>query len=359
MSSEQPDRSGPAIFLVLLAMAALVAVAWGVAHPRVAEQPRSVPAEPSLAASEVPTPAQTGTPTPLPRPSTPDVSPTPPPGASEPPVVVPPSPDPAPVGETLPGGRYRVFAGNQFLVAYYGTAGTGALGVLGETSPEQMQRRLARAARPFAQPGQPIQPVYELIVTVADRGPGPDGDYSHDIDHDAVRRYVNAAHRHGALLLLDIQPGRSDFLDVAKRWEWALRYPNVGLALDPEWRVGRRQVPAGVIGSVGAAEVNRVSAWLSDLTVSNDLPEKLFVLHQFRTAMVDHIERVLGRPRLAMVQHVDGFGTRAQKLATYAAVSRPQQFAMGFKLSYDEDVNRMGPTEIHRISPRVRFVSFQ
>ena len=344
MSDPRPDRSGPAVFLVLLVMAALIVVAWGVGHPAEAPTtlPLGVPSDVAPSPSSSPTPPTTPPPTPAPTPT--DVPPPPLPGAQD---------------STLPGGRYRVFAGNHFLVAYYGTAGTGALGVLGETTPEEMQRRVTRAARPFARPGQPLQLVYELIVTIADRAPGPDRDFSHDIDRDDVRRYVAAAARHDALLLLDIQPGRSDFLDVAKRWGWALRYPHVGLALDPEWRVGPRQVPAGVIGSVGAAEVNRVSSWLSDLTVADDLPEKLFVLHQFRTSMIDNIDRVRQRARLALVQHVDGFGTRRQKLATYGVVARPRQFTMGFKLFYDEDVNRMGPPEVHRIRPVVRFVSFQ
>ena len=109
--------------------------------------------------------------------------------------------------------------------------------------------------------------------------------------------------------MLDLQPGRADFLTVAKRWAWALEDPWVGLALDPEWRMGPRQVPGRVIGSVGAAEVNRVSAWLADLVEREGLPEKAFVLHQFRSTMIRDVERVRSsRPGLAMVQHVDGFG---------------------------------------------------
>jgi len=83
------------------------------------------------------------------------------------------------------------------------------------------------------------------------------------------------------------------------------------------------------------------------------------VLHQFRTDMVRGIERVADRPGLAMVQHVDGFGTRRQKRATYHAVARPQQFAIGFKLFYDEDVRRMGPPAVHALRPKVRLISFQ
>jgi hypothetical protein len=278
--------------------------------------------------------------------------------AADPLPVDPPSPAPTTV-PPLPGGGTKVFGKRRFLVAYYGTAGTGSLGVLGESAPDEMQRRLHRAAQPFRLPGERIQSVYELIVTVADPVPGRSGTFSHDIARESVQEYIDAAHRNHALVVLDIQPGRSSFLDVVKRWRWALEDPWVGLALDPEWRMGPRQVPGRAIGSVTAAEVNRVSAWLSRLVRREHLPEKAFLLHEFRTSMVTGIENVVDRPGLAMVQHVDGFGTQSQKLATYHAVARPEQFAMGFKLFYDEDVHRFTPAQVRRIRPPVRFVSYQ
>lgn len=270
-------------------------------------------------------------------------------------------PVPAPVTtDATPRWRTeRAIPRRGMLVAYYGTAGTGALGVLGERAPDRSHRRLARAAAAFERPGRPVRLVHELIVSIADAYPGRDGDYSHDISRDAVRRHVAAARRNGALLLLDIQTGRSDFLRIAKRWAWALAEPHVGLALDPEWRMRRGEVPGRVIGSVRAAEVNRVSAWLSRMVVRRDLPEKLFVLHQFRTDMLPDVQRIVGRDGLQLVQHVDGFGTPGQKLDTYRAVARPRTFAMGFKLFYDEDVQLMGPRAVHRVRPTVRFVSYQ
>lgn len=253
----------------------------------------------------------------------------------------------------------RVLPDRGMLIAYYGSPGTGALGVLGETSPAKAFRRLQRAAAPFERPGRPVRPVFELIVSIADAHPGKDGDFSHDVRKRDVRRYVDAARELGALLVLDIQTGRSDFLDVAQRWSWALEQPHVGLAIDPEWRMRRHEVPGRVIGGVGAGEINRTSAWLSALVREHDLPEKVFVVHQFRSSMVRHIGRVKAREGLQLVQHVDGFGSRGQKLDTYRAVARPDLFAMGFKLFYDEDVNRMGARAVHQIRPRVRFVSFQ
>ena len=143
----------------------------------------------------------------------------------------------AAVGATASG----IFDDGRFLVAYYGTAGTGALGVLGETDPDAMHRAAARRGRePFRRPSQPVLPVYELIVTVADRSPGADGDYSHDIDHAAraavhrgrapQRRAAAARHPARAQRL----PRRRQALGVG-----AARTRTSGLALDPEWRMGR------------------------------------------------------------------------------------------------------------------------
>jgi hypothetical protein len=289
-------------------------------------------------------------------PSSPSGTPT---GGTVPPPYVAAAPPPIPPKPQLPGGGYDVFAHHRFLVAYYGTAQTASMGVLGDSDPDTMFHRLMRAARPFGRPGEQIQPVFELIVTVADGGPGPDHVFSHDIPRDLVAQYVRAAHRHGALLLLDLQTGRAPFPVVAKRWAWALSKPWVGLALDPEWRMGPHQVPGQVIGHVSAAEVNRTSLWLSRLVTRDQLPQKLFVLHQFRLSMLPDIAKIVHRPGLAMVQHTDGFGTRGQKLATYHAVARPHQFRQGFKLFYHWDKHRFTPAEVRRIRPRVSFVSYQ
>jgi hypothetical protein len=42
------------------------------------------------------------------------------------------------------------------------------------------------------------------------------------------------------------------------------------------------QVPGKVTGAVGAAEVNAVAAYVSGLVAEKNLPQKLFLLHQFK-----------------------------------------------------------------------------
>ncbi len=248
----------------------------------------------------------------------------------------------------------------RILVAYYGTAGTDSLGVLGDGSIPAVTARLRAAAAPFAAAsGKQVQIVYELIATVADGFPGPDGTYSHDLPRSQVQPYLTAARKNHALLVLDLQPGRSSFLTVAKRYAWVLRQPEVGIALDPEWRMGPGQVPGQVFGSVSAAEVNATAAYVAGIARQYRLPQKVFILHQFTPSMVQDISAIRPVKGLAMVQHVDGWGAQADKLATYRSVARPKQFVMGFKLFYRDDENMFTPTQLLRAVPGVQYVSYQ
>ena len=123
--------------------------------------------------------------------------------------------------------------------------------------------------------------------------------------------------------------------------------------------MGPGEVHGETIGSVRAREVNKTTAWLAGLSRRRDLPQKVVIVHQFRRDMVKHIRRIKDRPGLAMLQHVDGFGTQSQKMDTYRHVERHKQFHMGFKLFYDEDTDLFRPREVLRIRPRVEYVSYQ
>ena len=288
---------------------------------------------------------------------TPANAPPPPPPAPSSPAPSTRPAESAPEVAELPQGGTKIFPAYR-VVAYYGTAGNAALGVLGEGSPDRMLPKLRSAARGFAG-GRKVQVAYELIATVAQAKPGKDGDYSQMIEEAAIARYVDQARRNKVLVILDLQPGRGSFLPQAKRMEKFLIQPHVGLALDPEWRMPPGKVPGKTIGRVGATEVNQVSAYVSGLIARHRLPEKLFVLHQFRSSMLPDVHKIVKRPGLALVQHVDGFGTRSEKDATWRRLRRPQQFHMGYKLFYDEDINRYGARDVLKFKPVPELVSFQ
>ncbi len=243
---------------------------------------------------------------------------------------------------------------------HYGTAGTGVLGVLGEGTPEQAVARLTRAAAPYAKAsGRTVQPAFELITTIARRAPGADGTYSTGIPAAQVARYLAAARKAKLLLVLDFQPGRADLLTQVRRYERFLREPDVGVAVDPEWKLTGNQQPGRQIGRVTAAEINRVSAYLATLRRVNDLPEKLFVVHQFRLSMLPDRQRIVRRNGLATVLHVDGFGGQSVKRHAYSVLQDAKRFHMGFKLFYDEDLDLMTPVEAMAIRPRPELISYQ
>jgi hypothetical protein len=258
---------------------------------------------------------------------------------------------PKPKLAELPGGGRRLFPDRR-IVAYYGAPQDDELGALGIGTPAHAARRLERQAKPYATKARPVLPAMELLAVTAAASPGEGSRYNTRQDASIIDRYHRAARKAKALLVLDIQPGRSDFFTEATRLKRWLKEPDVGLALDPEWRMGPGQVPGQVIGHVDAREVNAVSAWLSKIVVRRKLPQKLFLIHQFTNDMVDDTQ-LHERAGLAMVLNADGFGTRALKKAKYHSfTSSPRPFfGEGFKLFYREDTNLMKPRQVLRLKP--------
>jgi hypothetical protein len=263
-----------------------------------------------------------------------------------------------PVLAQLPRGGRTIFPRFR-VVAYYGAPEDAQLGELGIGTPAQAGAKLLRQARPYARPGRPVLPAMELIAVVAAGAPGPGGRYSMRLPDRVIRRYLRAARRIRALLVLDIQPGRSDFFTETTRLRRWLVKPDVGLALDPEWRVGPGELPAQVIGHVGAREVNATSDWLAQLVARYHLPEKLLIVHHFTDGMVP-VEQLKLRRGLAYVLNADGFGSDAVKIAKYKRfVRRAPAFRRGFKLFYHEDVHTMAPRKVMRLRPRPDVVVYE
>ena len=259
----------------------------------------------------------------------------------------------------LPRGGRTIFPDFR-VVAFYGAPQDPELGILGIGSPRQAARKLEQQARPYARPRRPVLPAMELIATVAAAAPGDDGAYRLHQSDAVIGRYLRAARRAKALLVLDIQPGRAGFVREARRLERWLREPDVGIALDPEWKMKAGETPGSVIGSVTAEEVNAVSEYVAGIVAANDLPEKLFVVHQFTEDMIEGKERVEKRPGLAITMNVDGFGDRPNKVSKYRAfTSEATRFHDGFKLFYREDVNLMTPGAVLDLRPPPDLVVYE
>jgi hypothetical protein len=266
---------------------------------------------------------------------------------------------PEPTRDELPRGG-RMILPDFRVVAYYGAPQDDELGILGIGTPNRAARRLERQARPYSRPRRPALPAFELIAAIVTSEPGDGGDHSMRQDPSTIRRYLRAARRHRALLLLDIQPGYAPFLQEAKALERWLKEPDVGLALDPEWSMEPPLLPAQEIGSTDAATVNEVSRYLSGLVRRHDLPQKLLVVHRFTGDMIDDEDELERDPGVALVVNVDGFGDQPNKISKYREFTRGRRDRHhGFKLFYKEDLNLMKPREVLRLRPQPDLVVYE
>jgi hypothetical protein len=267
----------------------------------------------------------------------------------------PPPPPELPRGGRVILPRYRV-------VGFYGAPQDAELGQLGIGTPAQAAAKLEKQARPYRRGGKPVLPAFELISTVASGAPGNDGRYSYRQPRKVIDRYLKAARKAKALLLLDIQPGHVDFMRDVRALRPYLEQPDVSLALDPEWKVPEGQIPGQVIGSTEAADVNRVSAYLAAIVREKQLPQKLLVVHQFTDDMIRNKQQLTQPPGIALVLNVDGFGDRPNKISKYHEFARPRiarRFHTGFKLFYKEDTNLMSPRGVLRLRPQPDLVVYE
>jgi len=268
----------------------------------------------------------------------------------------------AETGVQLPAGGQVLFPAHR-LLALYGHPGAPALGALGEqglSASIARIRAIAASYKPLS--GVPVVPAFEIIATVAQASPGPDGSYSYQSPASALWPWVRRATAAGMYVILDLQPGRASLLAQAKRYQPLLALPDVGLAIDPEWKLHPAQRPLRQIGSVSTAEINSVIHWLAGLTARLQLPQKLLVLHQFKLSMITAEQRLeTGHDDLAIVIHMDGQGMPAQKLQTWHAVTgaAPAGVFFGWKNFLVKDHPMLSPAQTMSNTPQPVMISYQ
>lgn len=249
------------------------------------------------------------------------------------------------------------------LVALYGEPNAPVLGALGQ---QPMDATIARAKdiaasyQPYST--TPIMPALEIMATIASASPTANNDYSNEVSPSVLQPWIDAARTAGVYVILDLQPGRADFLTQAKEYQSLLSQPNVGLALDPEWRVGPTQIPLQSRGSVDISEVNATADWLATLTAQDKLPQKLFILHQFRlSAITNRAALDTSHTNLAYVIQMDGQGAQSVKDSTWQTIlqNAPANVQFGWKNFYVKDSPTLTPQQTMALQPQPWYVSYE
>jgi hypothetical protein len=258
----------------------------------------------------------------------------------------------------LPGGGTTLFP-HYRVVAFYGAAGVPGLGVLGQGAPRAAAAKLLTQAHAYAPFGRFILPAFELIATIVQQEPGASGTYSVHASDTEIGRYLAAARRIHALLILDIQPGYRSFAREARHYEKYLVQPDIGLALDSEWSMNRGDVPGKTIGHTTARIVNDVSRYLARLVATHRLPQKLLAIHLFSPEMVSEANAIAARPGLAVTFHIDGFGARGAKRGHYRLLHRSAPFFNGFKLFFQQDIDMLSAADVMHLHPPPDLITYE
>lgn len=266
-------------------------------------------------------------------------------------------PEPLP-GSILPDKR---------IVAYYGNPMSKRMGILGEISPDAMLRRLDKevAAWTKADSTTPAVPALHLIAVVAQGSAGADGMYRARMSDSLIARVYGWAQKHGALMFLDVQVGKSTLQKELPRLAQWLSKPDVHLGIDPEFSMKTGHAPGKRIGTMDARDINYASEFLQDLVTKHNLPPKVLVVHRFTRPMVTNYKNIKLDPRVQVVIQMDGWGNHSLKKDSYIAYvyNEPVQFT-GFKIFYKNDVRKKGwtlmkPADVLALHPKPVYIQYQ
>lgn len=255
------------------------------------------------------------------------------------------------------GGSRKSLFPDRRLIAFYGAPQMSAT-ILGRKSVGAAKKKLRRQARSYRGKGLPVIEGMNLVAVIATSDRGSDGKYRTRQSNRVIEKYHDAARQLGGRLILDIQPGRSSFMNEVRALDEWLERPDVDIAVDPEWNVGKRGRPGRTRGSVTAKALNKLSAYMSRVVERANLPPKTLVVHQFHRGSVKKRGQVRQRDDVAVTLNFDGIGGRAAKVAGYKRLTRDSLFA-GFSLFYRLDNGLMKPGRVARLDPTPNYVLYQ
>jgi len=252
---------------------------------------------------------------------------------------------------------------NDDVLAFYGHPSSRNMGILGRYTIEELDQKLTELTFEYAafSGGRTVRKAFYIIYGTV----WPKGEIG-ILNNEILMRYIEYGLNNNILVFIDHQIGCYDPVDSLKKMLPYLHYPNVHLALDPEWRTTK---PMEVIGTISAEELNRAQQVMEDYIIENNLPgERLLVIHQFNWAMIKNRSSVKSNfYRVRLVHCADGFGPPNQKIDSYAynatATNMPVK---GFKLFFNFGITGAGydyplmtPKEVYALTPRPYVIMYQ
>ncbi len=239
----------------------------------------------------------------------------------------------------------EVIKEHKVLIGYYGRPYSKALGVLGHTDIPGLITRLKKVTKPYNDISSNIkaQETFHIIFHLATKEAGRDGDYIKPLKESILIEYLEAAKKENFAVIIDLQLGALTPLNAIKSVLKFLKYPNVHLAIDPEFKIPshKRYPPGKFLGHIFGKDVNEVQEAMNDYLIQNDIKgkRKLFI-HMFHKKMLRKREVIKNYEHVELVYNVDGHGAKASKIKIFNSLYNKKSKKVatsGFKLFYVND----------------------
>jgi len=252
---------------------------------------------------------------------------------------------------------------NSDIFALYGKPNAYTMGILGQYSLEQIEPIMNEFVKLYdaANGTRNIIPAFYIIYGTC----WPAGNIG-ILSTDIVERYIAFAAERGWYVFLDHQIGKYPVAEAMNKLLPFLKYPNVHLALDPEWRTTK---PMREIGFVTAEEVNEAQQIMQNYMVEHGIGgRRMLVIHQFNAKMIKKRQLVKSNyERVQLIHCSDGFGSPKLKKETYAYNAGAKNIPLkSFKLFLKPtvagagyDIPIMKPEEVFLLDPRPYLIMYQ
>lgn len=247
----------------------------------------------------------------------------------------------------------------KILIGYYGRPNTKSLGILGESNIDTLVKKMKIKEEYFKKELNnkvDIQMAFHIIYGLATPDPGKRNTYMLRLSEKSLLKYIKRAKEEGFKVIIDLQMGTNSAVEALSLVLKYLKYDNVHLALDPEFRIPkhRRYPPGRFIGHIFAKELNTAQELVNNYIIENDLEKKDLIVHMFHKRMLRKKDEVKNYENVNLVYNIDGHGDPAVKIKIYNNLytKNEMKFAKsGFKIFYNADTYIMTPKQLFGLEP--------
>jgi hypothetical protein len=192
---------------------------------------------------------------------------------------------------------------------------------------------------------------------------------------NSIEDYIKFCKDHGLLLFFDLQLGTEPVADAVTNHllPYLKQYSFTEVALDTEFHFP--DTPQGYaeaagypccLGSMDASEVNWTINELAQISLQQQLPRKVVLVHQWNPAVLNDKDKIQRNPNVSLVLQSDGFGAVDNKLGDYQIFVQSDLLEYGgYKLFFQYsggsayDYPLQSPQDVMRLFPQPLFISYE